>query len=455
MSIKTRIQTFTTLLLIVIMILVHFSIYYLFKNLLIHNELEDSVTKRNQTAEGIHSIINMETKEINRFLGAYLPTDGMIRIVSEEENQLLYTVTKESTYANLPVNYSDSEEETIVTYDDELFAVTKMPVIWYDGTIVMLELTDNINHIKETMTVLRLLLLTASILIIVPTFLAGRVLSKVILNPIQQLNDTMESIQEEGKFHHIPLEGTKKDELYKLKNTFNHMISILESQYEKQKQFVSDASHELKTPLTVIESYSNMLKRWGKNREDVLEESIDAIYSEAIHMKNMTNQLLDLARADGNWHLTMERINLVELCNEVTRKMEKIDNRIIFVTWEKEASMVIGDVLKLKQLLYILIDNGFKYGANQMKIHILTKPQGIIMEVSDNGVGISDEDIPFIFDRFYRVDKARTRDVGGIGLGLALAKEIMLAHHGEISITSELHVGSTFTCFFPYKEGEK
>ena len=453
MSVRTRIQTFTTLLLIVIMIIVNISIYMLFKNLLLTNDLDATEIQRNQTAEGIHSLSNSETNDMNRFLRAYLPTNGMIRIIREQEDKLLYTVTKDSAYSELPVEYSNSQKEELLFFKGSTYTVTKMPVIWHDGTVVMLEVVDNVNSTMEILAVLRILLIAASIIVVVPTFLAGKVLSRVILNPIQQLILTMENIQTEGKFHKIPLKGEKKDELYKLKHTFNHMISILERQFEKQKQFVSDASHELKTPLTVIESYSKMLKRWGKNREDVLEESIEAIYSEAIHMKNMTNQLLDLANADGNWMMNMEYIDLYDLCSDIARKMKTTNNRSIHVNSIHQNDVLFGDMMKIKQLLYILIDNGFKYGADEMTISLSVNEKELKMDVSDNGVGISSQDLPFIFDRFYRIDKARTREVGGIGLGLAIAKEIMHAHDGLIETVSKRNEGTTFTCIFPRREG--
>ncbi|KAB7671109.1 sensor histidine kinase [Bacillus sp. B1-b2] len=450
MSVRVRIQTFTTIMLIVIMIIVNISIYLLFQNLLYSNDLEITELERNQTAEGIHSLSNTEVHDINRFLRAYLPSNGMIRIMKQE--QILYTVTKESSYADLPVEPTSSQSKRLLLHEDTMYAITSMPIIWQDGSVVTLEVTDNINSSKEILGILRLLLIAASVIIVVPTFLAGKVLSRVILNPIQQLILTMENIQKEGKFHQIPLQANKKDELEKLKSTFNHMIAILERQYEKQKQFVSDASHELKTPITVIESYSKMLKRWGKKREDVLEESIEAIYSESIHMKNMTNQLLELANADGNWSLNEEKVNLFELSSDIAKKMKMTSNRTIIVSSDNKDAIILADVLKMKQLLYILIDNGFKYGADQMAITLTSDSEELRMAVKDNGDGIALEELSHIFDRFYRVDKARTREVGGVGLGLAIAKEIMNAHNGEIQIDSKLEEGTTFTCIFSKEE---
>lgn len=169
-------------------------------------------------------------------------------------------------------------------------------------------------------------------------------------------------------------------------------------------------------------------------------------------MKNMTNQLLELANADGNWSLNEEKVNLFELSSDIAKKMKMTSNRTIIVSSDNKDAIILADVLKMKQLLYILIDNGFKYGADQMAITLTSDSEELRMAVKDNGDGIALEELSHIFDRFYRVDKARTREVGGVGLGLAIAKEIMNAHNGEIQIDSKLEEGTTFTCIFSKEE---
>lgn len=258
----------------------------------------------------------------------------------------------------------------------------------------------------------------------------------------------MEEIQSSGSFKQISLDLRKKDELYQLGTTFNKMITLLKTQFERQQQFVSDASHELKTPLTVIESYANMLKRWGKKREDVLEEAVEAIHSESIRMKELTNQMLELASEDSQLNLESETIDLAAIAVESAKNMEMAYKRTITITGARENVLIKGDKHKIKQLLFIFLDNAVKYSKDTITIN-LSKTDTIRCEVIDNGPGMAKEDIDHIFERFYRVDKARSRETGGAGLGLSIAQKIVKAHAGEIQVESKVGEGTKMICIFP------
>ncbi|MET1194104.1 histidine kinase dimerization/phospho-acceptor domain-containing protein, partial [Bacillus licheniformis] len=176
--------------------------------------------------------------------------------------------------------------------DGHLYAISHTPVIWTNGEVVSLEVTEQLADVEQSLQTLKFILLIASLVILIPTIFAGRLLSKIILRPIKSLIHTMEEIQVSRTFKKIDLSSPSKDELDQMANTFNNMMDLLEENYKKQEQFVSDASHELKTPLTVVESYANMLKRWGMKRPDILEEAIEAIHSESLRMKQLTSQML-------------------------------------------------------------------------------------------------------------------------------------------------------------------
>lgn len=446
MNLKTRIQLFSTLIIMIIIIIINTSIYLVFQKIILEEDRQNATIQLEKVAESL--LLLTETTTIESFLRAYVPTDGMIRIINAD-NSVLFTSTTSADYSGLVHEYTTEQKDSIIQYKEQTFAFVSTPVIMEDGSIMMLELSENIESSIGILQLLRWILLISSLLVIIPTYFAGRVLGRFILNPIQMLIHTMENIQKEGNFQKIELKVKNKDELFQLGNTFNNMITLLEKQFNKQQQFVSDASHELKTPLTVIESYANMLKRWGKNRPDILDESIEAIYSEASRMKDMTNQMLALASADGNWNIEAEKFDLYNVCLSCAKSMETAYHHKIFISTEKKEIYLLGDKQKIKQLLFILLENGFKYGANKITIHLKEDSENISIDIEDNGIGIPIEDQPFVFERFYRVDKSRNRDNGGTGLGLSIAQKIMEAHSGSIKVISELDRGTSFVCIFP------
>src|SRR5699024_6732840 len=153
----------------------------------------------------------------------------------------------------------------------------------------------------------------------IPVFLSAHILSKIISKPILSMIGTMSDIQKSGEYKRIPLQKQSKDELYQMGTTFNAMIEQLEKSYENKEQFIMNASHELKTPLTVIESYSESLKRRGLEQPELFEESIEAIHSETISMRELTEQLLLLSKNEAIWKMQMESVDIVKMLHNVIR----------------------------------------------------------------------------------------------------------------------------------------
>jgi signal transduction histidine kinase len=257
---------------------------------------------------------------------------------------------------------------------------------------------------------------------------------------------TMTEIRKSGTFKTIKLEGNSKDELFQMGQTFNHMIELLEMNFEKQEQFVSNASHELKTPLTIIESYTSLLKRRGLKEPQLFTESIEAIHSEALRMKEMTEQLLMLARHHEQWNIELNQVNLNQLLNQTVSVFKNAYNRDIKFAVVNEAPLLIEtDEKKLKQLLFIFLDNARKYSDESILVELGKEKDEIYIKIIDHGIGIQESELPKVFDRFYRVDKARSRKQGGSGLGLSIAKEIADAIGIEVQLDSEAGIGTTAT----------
>ena len=249
----------------------------------------------------------------------------------------------------------------------------------------------------------------------------------------------------------IDLPGTQK-ELKTLAQAINAMLDRINEAYRSQMRFVSDASHELRTPIAVIQGYANLLNRWGKDDPATRQEAIDAIRQEADSMKELVEQLLFLARGDNDsMHIEMETFDLTEVAAEVLKETGMIDQTHTFSARWEGAVPVCADVGLTKQALRILVDNSIKYTPDGGHIAISAGRRGdlVWMVVDDDGIGIPAQDRPRIFERFYRGVEQSNRTADGVGLGLAIVKHVALTHHGDVTVWSAPGQGSTFSLTLP------
>ncbi|MDR0839030.1 MAG: HAMP domain-containing histidine kinase [Oscillospiraceae bacterium] len=244
----------------------------------------------------------------------------------------------------------------------------------------------------------------------------------------------------------IELDATQT-ELQGLAAAINEMLDRIRAAYSAQIRFVSDASHELRTPIAVIQGYANLLDRWGKNDEKTLQESIDAIRAEAASMTSLVEQLLFLARGDNNTiELSPESFDLFELAEEAARDARLIDTAHEYAV-KGAPAVVSADKQLIKQAVRALLDNATKYTDPGGLITLRTdgKDGRAELSVTDTGIGIPDELLPKIFDRFVRADESRARSSGGAGLGLAIAKWIVSRHGGHLEAVSRVGIGTRMT----------
>ncbi|MEN1935914.1 HAMP domain-containing histidine kinase [Paenibacillus sp. 102] len=449
MKINNKIHLFSTVWLLLILLIINSSIYFLFYKVTTSGELDRLKREALHITEGLNEETSQKIDPVNLFQ-PYLPSNGMIRIINQNSKPIVrQEVDSKRPIPALETKFERKESEGIYERNGKKYAYVKVPVIWNDGKIVTLEVTESLNSLQKNLKMLQNVLIIASFFVLIPAFFAGRMLSNLILKPVNSMIQTMEHIQERGIFKKISLEKQSKDELYKMGNTFNKMIDLLQQNFEKQQQFVSDASHELKTPLTVIESYAKLLKRWGMKKQDVLEESVEAIYSEAVRMKGMTNQMLLLANNSAEWNLEIKESNLVRVCHGTAEQLENAYNRTFRVITQEETILVRIDEQKIKQVLVVLLDNAMKYSSDTIDIIVGTQDNQVFFAIQDYGIGIPKEDMDKVFDRFFRVDKARSRETGGTGLGLSIAKQIVDAHEGIIQLESEEGEWTKITVYLP------
>ena len=265
----------------------------------------------------------------------------------------------------------------------------------------------------------------------------------------ESLEGTINKIDAMRPDMRLPIDETQK-ELRELSVAINAMLDRIDESYRSQIRFVSDASHELRTPIAVIQGYANLLDRWGKNDEKALQESIDAIKGEAANMKELVEQLLFLARGDNDsMKLDMQKINLSEIVSEVVKETSMIDTTHCFTANIAEQAFILGDGALIKQAARIFVDNSVKYTppGGAIKVEVGTDG-GVRFAVTDEGVGIAAEDLPHIFERFFRSDDSRDRKTGGTGLGLAIAKWIVEKHSGNVDIISRKDIGTRVTVTF-------
>ncbi len=241
-------------------------------------------------------------------------------------------------------------------------------------------------------------------------------------------------------------------ELEGIEAALNNLLLRMQESYRQQTRFVSDASHELRTPIAVIQGYADLLARWGKDDPSVLDEGITAIRNESGHMKELVEQLLFLARGDsGRNTLHIESVDLNEVMREVYEESSMIDTDHIYHLKQKPGAVIAADRAMIKQSVRIFLQNAAKYSDKGTDIYLSVVYDGrnAGYRVQDEGQGMSPEDLAHIFERFYRSDKARNSGSGGTGLGLSIAKWIADAHRGSIDVVSSQGIGSRFTVMFP------
>jgi len=279
------------------------------------------------------------------------------------------------------------------------------------------------------------LILTFTIVLVVGiliAFISSFWIAYQTLRPLRQLNDTMQRISSSGTLETVQTE--RDDEIGRLGRVFNQMIGRVDQTMEQQRQFVADVSHEMKTPLTVIEGYAQLLKRWGKTKPDVLDESIEHILQETHAMRTtLIEPMLELSRL-GYEETSVEEIDLAELGSELADRMYHATGTIIPVD---ASGMIRANREAVLRILTIYIDNALKY-ATSPELHLRQERLAVL----DRGTSLTDEERARLFDRFYRLDTARDRS--GSGLGLSIAAALATTHHFQVGSEARQPDGSCF-----------
>ena len=344
----------------------------------------------------------------------------------------------------------------------------KYEVVWDNEKSMVKEATMFLYTLRKIIMVIGIL----EGLFLLDQMVFGTSKIRKVLKPLNEIAETANRLGnidfDEEKFQSLedaiakisPITSNEKisigdSELQGLEDAINKLLDRMRESYRQQARFVSDASHELRTPISVIQGYANMLDRWGKDDKDVLDESIEAIKAESENMKNLVEQLLFLARGiNGKTQLTITKFCLNDMINEVLEESKMIDKNHSYSYVNSEDISVYGDIALLKQTARILVENAAKYTeyGEDIILKVGKNSKGEpYFSIQDNGIGMDEGDVPHIFERFFRADTARDRKDGGTGLGLSIAKWIIDGHKGYFSVLSRKGIGTRIVVFLPEK----
>lgn len=299
-----------------------------------------------------------------------------------------------------------------------------------------------------------LIVVLALCLVVIFSGLLGYGLSYILLRPLTDIGKTLAVVTKDPTKDVRTPETKRNDELGELSHLLNEMLDRTQRYIDQQSQFVGDVSHELRTPVAIIQGHMEMLERWGKDDPKVLADSIKAALAETSRMNNLVQEMLDLSRAE------QVEIKFRDATTKVEEVVEQVYNNFKMI--HPDFQFTLDDDLRqdvevniyrdhLEQILIILCDNAVKYSAERKEIHLSLSRNynSVEIAVQDFGEGIAPEEVDKVFDRFYRVDKARSRKKGGNGLGLSIAQRLIKGYHGTITLESQLGAGSIFRITLP------
>lgn len=446
MKLKTKINVVSIVLTMLILISSFTGIYFLYEHVAITTEAEQLQARAMELTTAISSL--EQTYGIDAIFRAYIPTDGAI-IVRDADDKTL--IRLQSTAEQIEFDLKENELFTEKRLNGIPYIALATPLIWPDEQVVEAKFIQPLPTITENLQRLMIILVVMTVLALIPIYLASQLLVRLIVKPVTKLTTTMEKNIQQSSFEQLPIQKSSNDEIVQMTATYNSLMAQLEDLHDKQQQFIGNASHELKTPLTVIESYAKLLNRRGTANQEVTDEALSAIINESANMKGLIEQMLALAKSAETVKMNFREIELSSFLQAIAVNVKTAYHREITV--EAPVVALVTDEAMLKQLLFIFIDNARKYSEDVIELHASVN-QHVHIQIRDYGIGIPNEDLLHIFNRFYRVNKDRNRKTGGVGIGLSIATEIANRLHATIQVESEVDQGTTIHITLPLHGGD-
>lgn len=314
---------------------------------------------------------------------------------------------------------------------------------WIRGIIPVNKLTNEVNRM------LLIILISSPLLLLIIVYGGYKIIKKA-LNPVAKISGTASEIQKNGDFSKRIEIDEGKDEIHKMATAFNEMLNSLENSYIREKQFSSDVSHELRTPVSVILTESQYSLEYADTLEEA-KDSFSVIQRQAKKMSELINQIMELSKIEKQIIIPTKKINFSEIIEKILLDYKNlIDKKNIKISKEIEENIfIIGDKIMIERLLDNLLNNAMKFTKNEIKIKLYSENENCILEVEDNGIGMSEEFKNLIWGRFYQINDSRNKKINkGFGLGLFLVSKIIEQHNAVINVESELNKGTKFIAKF-------
>ena len=370
--------------------------------------------------------------------------------IFDNEGELINRVLNFPLPERMHHNSSKSAEPFI--YNGTLMLRVSHPISEHETSYGKLNLVYSLSSETSFLKLLGVLLLGANVAGVLIALLASQRASRRMLEPIGQMISAANRIDSQTLDERLEVPDPD-DELRNLATTINGMLDRVSTAYRQQGRFVADVSHELRTPLAVMQGNIDLLSRWGSEDKDVLQDSIRVLEKQTAYMNDLVDNLLFLARSDsGKFHITPSRFSMRLLFDELLEEQALIDPAHHYaVSISPDSETLFADRMLIRQLLRALIDNSVKYtpAGGEIRLSFAQEDGKSFLQVSDSGIGMTQEDCAHVFERFYRVDQARARATGGIGLGLSIVLAIAEAHGGNARAESRPDEGTTVFVTIP------
>lgn len=416
--------------------------------------LNDEESKVERTSRDIISFLQSQGQDITiqqiqqntGLLKSIVDRDETVRMFNADGVDILRI---NNTSAAAPLSSMQEIFETTIDKQDVLVMNEPIRLGFFQGYV---QVVHPLTGFQSLMHYLLTAMLIAGLGALVLSGSIGYYLANYLMKPLRELRASMKTVMDQGFNEPIQLTYTSHDEIGDLLKMYNAMMNELQIAFTQQQQFVADASHELRTPIQAIEGHLSLLKRWGKNDPAILEESIDTSLTEIARMRKMIEELLELARREEKDE--MSEANALSVIEAVIDEMRLVHPRArILLSKNDETGPLFITENALSQIIRNIIENAIRYCEKIPEIQISISVAGnyACLEIADNGIGIAKDNIPFIFDRFYRVDEARNRQIGGTGLGLSISKMLLEKYNATVEVKSEVNIGTVFSLKIPLK----
>ena len=414
----------------------------------------------NLTASDIVSILN-EAEQYEQGQNGIYKKNSSFYPMNEELNIRVFDTSRELIFQTQqwqdPLQVSSTLETKFVPLStgEESIQVT-MPILSRTNRLLIghLQIINRMAKLTEVKKQLQKLYIQLLIMEALVAIGLAYFISRLISKPIEQIHDIIASINEDNIDSKRLIIPKKNDEFAVVSQQFNELLDKISFYISQQKHFVEDVSHELRTPVAIVEGHLKLLNRWGKDDPEVLEESLEASLAEIKRMKTLVQEMLDLSRAPQVREQYKDATTeVVDTLTQIVSNFKVLYPDFTFVFDIDSKADLLSPIYRnhFEQVIIILLDNAVKYSTNRKEIivSLSTVADQVEIGIQDFGMGLSEEDKKKVFSRFYRVDKARSRERGGNGLGLSIAKELIEGYNGSISLTSHLDQGTVFKVKLP------